>query len=273
VSGPAGTAAQPAHPAYGVLREVTPTAGVLLCRNPGIMELDGTNTWILRASGAESAVVVDPGPDDEGHLRRIADLGPVATTIVTHRHHDHTGGIDTHRGLTGSDVHAVLPEFRRGDGGALEDGSVIEAAGVRIRVIATPGHTADSVSLLIEPDRHHPGAVLTGDTILGRGTTVIDPQDGALGDYLASLDRLIEAGEGMSCLPAHGPDLPDTAAVAREYRDHRRQRLDQVREALRVLGADATARQVVEHVYRDVDESLWGAAEWSVTAQLDYLRG
>lgn len=266
----------PVHPAYGVLRPVTPTASVLLCRNPGLMELDGTNTWILRAPSSDSAVVVDPGPDDREHLERVAALGPVATTIVTHRHPDHTGGVDAFCVLTGSDVHAVTAEHRRGDGGSLTDGTVVEAAGVRLRVLATPGHTADSVSLIVEPDEHHGGAVLTGDTILGRGTTVIDPQDGSLGDYLHSLDRLIAeggTGAGLVCLPAHGPDLPDVAAIAREYREHRHQRLDQVREALTVLGQDATARQVVEHVYRDVDESLWGAAEWSVAAQLEYLRG
>lgn len=263
----------PVHPAYGVLRPVTPTAAVLLCNNPGLMELDGTNTWILRAPGSDACVVVDPGPDDHEHLERIAALGPVATTIVTHRHHDHTGGLETFHELTGTGVHAVLGEYRRGDGTALEDGSVIEAAGLRIRVLATPGHTADSVSLIIEPDGHHPGAILTGDTILGRGTTVIDPEDGGLGDYLSSLDRLVDVGGAMVCLPAHGPDLPDVATVAREYREHRGQRLDQVRDALAVLGQDATARAVVEHVYRDVDESLWGAAEMSVIAQLEYLRG
>src|SRR5699024_7672099 len=197
----------PVHPAYGALRPVTPTASVLLCHNPGLMELDGTNTWILRAPGSESAVVVDPGPDDRDHLERVAAQGPVATTIVTHRHHDHTGGVDSFRTLTGSDVHAVTAEHRRGDGGPLADGSVVEAARVRLRVLATPGHTADSVSLIVEPDAHHGGAVLTGDTILGRGTTVIDPQDGSLGDYLGSLERLIaegDAGAGLVCLPAHG---------------------------------------------------------------------
>lgn len=263
----------PVHPAYGVLRPVTPTAGVLLCDNPGLMELDGTNTWILRAPGAEAAVVVDPGPDAAGHQQATAGLGPVEAVLITHRHEDHTGGIDALHRLTGAPVHAVLPEHRRGTGGGLVDGTVLEAAGLRLRVLATPGHTADSVSLLIEPDAHHPGAILTGDTILGRGTTVLDPEDGSLADYLGSLERLIAAGEGMACLPAHGPDLPDVAEIARAYRAHRMERLEQVRGALAELGDDATARQVVEHVYRDVDESLWGAAEWSVAAQLEYLRG
>jgi hypothetical protein len=73
-------------------------------------------------------------------------------------------------------------------------------------------------------------------------------------------------------LPGHGPDLDDLEAVSAMYLAHREERLDQVRAALNALGDDATARQIVEHVYTDVDEKLWDAAEWSVQAQLDYLR-
>jgi glyoxylase-like metal-dependent hydrolase (beta-lactamase superfamily II) len=113
--------------------------------------------------------------------------------------------------------------------------------------------------------------VLTADTVLGRGTTVIDHEDGSLRDYLESLRRLKGLG-GRTVLPGHGPDLGDLEAVTAMYLAHREDRLNQVREALRTLGDDATARQVVEHVYTDVDEELWEAAEWSVQAQLDYLR-
>jgi hypothetical protein len=72
-------------------------------------------------------------------------------------------------------------------------------------------------------------------------------------------------------LPGHGQELPDTATIAAEYLAHREDRLTQVRNALRRLGPDATARQIVELVYADVDRSLWTPAEWSVKAQLDYL--
>jgi glyoxylase-like metal-dependent hydrolase (beta-lactamase superfamily II) len=114
-------------------------------------------------------------------------------------------------------------------------------------------------------------AVLTADTVLGRGTTVIDPEDGSLSDYLESLKRLRGLGSRV-VLPGHGPDLPDLESVADMYLWHREERLNQVRAALEVLGDEATARQVVEHVYTDVDEKLWDAAESSVQAQLDYLR-
>lgn len=254
------------HPAYGLLRPVTETASVLLCDNPGRMTLDGTNTWVLRGHGSDEMVVVDPGPDDrDEHIERLAALGPIPLVLISHRHEDHTGGIDRLVDLTGAVVRSVGSGFQRGLGGALTDGEVIDAAGVRITVLATPGHTADSLSFLLDD------AVLTADTVLGRGTTVIDSEDGDLGDYLESLLRLRGLGH-RTVLPGHGPDLDDLVAVADGYLAHRHERLEQVRSALRDLGEDATARAVVEHVYTDVDEKLWDAAEWSVQAQLDYLR-
>jgi glyoxylase-like metal-dependent hydrolase (beta-lactamase superfamily II) len=253
------------HPAYGVLRPVTESASVMLCDNPGLMTLDGTNTWVLRAPGSDDMVIVDPGPEDAEHIGRLAALGRIPLILISHRHADHTGGIDALVDVTGATVRSVGSGFLRGFGGYLVDGEVIEAAGLRIRVLATPGHTADSVSFVLDD------AVLTADTVLGRGTTVIDDEDGSLADYLDSLHRLRGLGR-RTVLPGHGPELGDLAAVAERYLAHRHERLDQVREALRVLGDDATARQVVEQVYRDVDETLWGAAESSVRAQLAYLR-
>jgi glyoxylase-like metal-dependent hydrolase (beta-lactamase superfamily II) len=253
------------HPAYGVLRPVTETASVLLCNNPGLLTLEGTNTWVLRGRGSDEMVIVDPGPDDDNHIAKIAELGKIPLVLISHKHDDHTGGIDKIVDLTGAVVRSVGSGFLRGLGGPLTDGEVIDAAGLRIKVMATPGHTTDSLSFLLED------AVLTADTVLGRGTTVIDSEDGALGDYLESLKRLQGLGS-LTVLPGHGPELADIEAVTAMYLAHREERLEQVRDALRQLGDDATARQIVEHVYTDVDEKLWDAAEWSVQAQLDYLR-
>ncbi|MGY4709791.1 MBL fold metallo-hydrolase [Mycolicibacterium sp. CBM1] len=257
------------HPAYGVLRPVVETdtvvASVLLCDNPGIMTLDGTNTWVLRHPGSDEIVVIDPGPDDDEHISRLAGLGRISLVLISHKHEDHTGGIDKIVDASGAVVRSVGSGFLRGLGGPLADGEVIDAAGLRITVMATPGHTADSLSFVVGD------AVLTADTVLGRGTTVIDDEDGNLSDYLESLRRLQGLGP-RRVLPGHGPELDDLAAVSAMYLAHREERLDQVRQALRVIGEDATARQVVEHVYTDVDEKLWDAAEKSVRAQLDYLR-
>jgi glyoxylase-like metal-dependent hydrolase (beta-lactamase superfamily II) len=150
---------------------------------------------------------------------------------------------------------------------ALVDGEQFSGGGVEMSVRHTPGHTDDSVCFGLSFEDAL--AMLTGDSVLGRGTTVIA---GTLADYLASLRVLAGASSGTVVLPGHGPELPDLPAVAAEYLAHREARLDQVRAALRRLGPDPTPRQVVEIVYADVDQSVWPAAEWSVAAQLEYLR-
>jgi glyoxylase-like metal-dependent hydrolase (beta-lactamase superfamily II) len=165
-------------------------------------------------------------------------------------------------------VGALDPALRLGSEG-FGPGTVLTGGGCELRVVATPGHTADSLSLLLTAD----GGLLTGDTVLGRGTTVI-AADGSLGDYLRTLDELRalsdEAGLRL-LLPGHGPLLADPAGVLDYYIAHRRERLDQVRAAL-ATGA-RTPAEIVAVVYADVDRALWPAAEQSVRAQLDYLTG
>lgn len=243
-------------------RRVTGTASVVLAPNPGPMTLEGTNTWVLRAPGSESCVVVDPGPRHEGHLALVAAQGPVELVLLTHGHHDHSEGAARLAELTGAPVRALDPAHRLGDEG-LSGGDVVAAAGLELRVLATPGHTSDSLSFVLDD------AVLTGDTVLGRGTTVVAHPDGVLGDYLASLRRLRELGE-LTVLPGHGPELPSAGVVAAAYLAHREARLEQVRAAL-AAGAQ-TADQIVETVYADVDRVLWPAARLSVLAQLAHLR-
>lgn len=240
-----------------------------LAPNPGPMSLDGTNSYVIAAEAGEGCVIVDPGPLDEPHLRELARAGNVELVLITHRHPDHTAAAARFHELTGAPVRALDPAHCHG-GGQLRDGEVIQAAGVQIRVLATPGHTSDSVCFHL-PDDGARGSVLTGDTILGRGTTVLEYPDGTLGDYLDSLDRL-EALGPATVLPAHGPVLPQLDVVCRQYRQHRLERLDQIRAALRQLGSDAGIAAVADVVYADVDPSVRRAAENSVAAQLQYLR-
>lgn len=260
------------HPAYESLRQVTPIAAVVLQDNPGLMTLDGTNTWLLRAPGADEAIVVDPGESNEAHLTAVlAAAGRVAVILLTHGHFDHSQAAPRLHELTGAPVLALDPAHRSGAAG-LADGDVVRAAGLEVRVWATPGHTADSVSWLLDAQGDSPALVLTGDTILGRGTTVVAYPDGDLSSYLATLRRLQALGDA-TVLPGHGPELPRAGEVAAAYLAHREQRLEQVRGAVRRLGVGTTPRAVVEDVYRDVDPALWPAAEWSVRAQLAYLDG
>ena len=234
---------------------------MLLAPNPGPMTLEGTNTWVLRAPGARGCVVVDPGPLHEGHLAAVAAQGPVEVVLLTHGHLDHSEGAARLAELTGAPVRALDPAHRLGSEG-LAEGDVVAAAGVELRVLATPGHTGDSLSFVL------PDAVLTGDTVLGRGTTVVAHPDGVLGDYLASLRRLRELGP-LAVLPGHGPELPSAGEVAEHYLRHREARLEQVRAA--VEAGARTPDEVVAAVYADVDRALWPAARLSVQAQLAHL--
>ena len=245
----------------------------LLAPNPGIMTLDGTNTWVLREPGSSTAVVVDPGPVEDGHLERLdEETGDVGLVLLTHHHLDHSEVAATFAARKGCAVRALDPAHCVG-ADPLADDEVLSVGGLSLRVVATPGHTADSVSFLLPTER----VLLSGDMVLGRGTTVVAHPDGRLGPYFDSIERmrsLVTAGEVATIWPAHGPVLDDAGAVLDHYLAHRRDRLAQVAaavERLRDEGATPTARAVVEVVYADVDETLWGAAELSVRAQLEYL--
>ena len=250
--------------------EVPPWCTLVRADNPGPMTLDGTNTYVLQ--GRDGLVVVDPGPLDVQHLRRVAGHGEVQLTLLTHGHPDHAEGARRFHELTGSPVLARDPAHCIGTDDPLgEDGERAGVAGLLVDVLHTPGHTADSVCFVVTGgDVGGPGSrvVLTGDTVLGRGTTVVAHPDGALAPYLDSLRRIAALG-GVLLLPGHGPVRSDAAALAIEYLAHRETRLAQVRAA--VADGATTAAQVVRVVYADVDEALWPAAELSVRAQLDYL--
>lgn len=251
----------------------------VLAPNAGPMTLDGTNSLVVRAPGSNRVVVVDPGPDHDGHLAALRATGDVELILLTHHHHDHTEAAERFARLTGAPVRAYDPSLCI-DGPPLADGEVIEAGGTRIEVLHTPGHTADSVSLHL-PDDVAPasadpqGSMITGDTILGRGTTIIAHPGGSLAGYIASIERLAAYG-AIAVLPAHGPQLPSLADICRTYLSHRRARLDQVRATLADLGLapsdePAVVAAVVDAVYGGIDPAVRFAAEASVRAQLEYL--
>jgi glyoxylase-like metal-dependent hydrolase (beta-lactamase superfamily II) len=239
--------------AAGPLEQLPKWVNLVRAPNPGPMTLDGTNTWLLRAPDATECLVIDPGPLIEAHLVEVAGRCPVGTVLATHNHPDHAEGLPRFRELAGLVEVESPAEFTA-------------AGGISIRTLTTPGHTADSVCFLAEYEDER--VVFTGDTILGRGTTVVAHPDGDLGDYLDSLRHLALLGP-VPVLPGHGPALDSCVDAASFYLEHRIGRLAQVRAA----GEDGavTPMQVVERVYADVDRSLWPAAELSVRAQLAYL--
>jgi glyoxylase-like metal-dependent hydrolase (beta-lactamase superfamily II) len=243
------------------------------------MTLDGTNTWVLREPGARRSIVIDPGPSIDSHLDAVASVaGEVGVVLLTHHHLDHSEAAREFAERVGCGVRALDPAYRLGSEG-LVDGDVVSVDGLEVRVVGTPGHTADSLSFLLPAE----DAVLTGDTVLGRGTTVVAHPDGQLGAYLSSLDRLralAAAHEVSSIWPGHGPVIDDALGVLDYYIAHRHERLEQVSAALSQLrdaphpegiATEELPRRVVEIVYADVDPVLWGAAELSVRAQLAYL--
>lgn len=247
----------------------------ILCPNPSPMTLEGTNTWVLCEPRSEEVVVVDPGPLLEEHLQTVLQHvrrrgARVALTLLTHGHDDHAESAGRWAGLTGAPVRAV----GRGHDD-LAEGELLRVGGLELMVVATPGHTADSVSFLLPAEQ----VLLTGDTVLGRGTTVVAYPDGDLTSYLESLQQLRDltgSGAATSIAPGHGPVVPDAAGTVEAYWEHRHQRLDQVRDAVRALGEDHDATRdladlVVERVYADVPRAVWPAARLSVLAQLDYL--
>ena len=261
----------------GVPVGVTELASVLLAPNPGPMTLDGTRSYVLAAPGARTRVVVDPGPDDVAHLTALAAGPRVELVLITHRHADHTAGAARFAELTGAPVRAADPAHCHPAGSReaapLRGGETIHAAGLRIEVLATPGHTGDSTSFHLPDDGPH-GSVLTGDTVLGRGTTVLAEPDGSLRDYLTTLD-VLESFGAARVLPAHGPQLGDLSAVVRAYREHRLDRLAQVRAVLGDQAVVAVTEELVDDVtaavYGDVAPGVLPAARQSVRAQLRYL--
>lgn len=261
------------EPVRGVDVPVTEHASYVLAPNPSPMTLDGTNTWLLGGRTGGPGAIVDPGPDDEGHLRAVAraatDRGlDVEVVLITHRHEDHTAGASRLAEMLGVPVRST-------EAGTLAEGDVVTLGDLEVRVVATPGHTSDSVSFLLPGDH----SLLTGDTVLGRGTTVVAWPDGRLGDYLDSLQRLralVDEHQVRTILPAHGAPVTDPVGALDTYLEHRRERLDQVRAVVGDAAAegdvDALVEHVVETVYAQVPREVWPAARMSVRAQLDYLR-
>ena len=240
----------------------------VLAPNPSLMTLDGTNTYIVGERGRDAAII-DPGPERRDHLARVERAlheaqHEIALIFVTHHHGDHAEAASAWADHFGARVVAKRPDVAGEGGRIVEDGERLEVGGVRFEVIATPGHTGDHLSVRLPT-----GAVLTGDHVLGRGTSVVAWPDGDLTAYLESLRRMLELGPA-ALYPGHGPEmLEDPTAVLTYYREHREFR---ERQIIHAIGEGSTrVSEVVSRIYAGVDQHLLGAAEASTRAAIASL--
>lgn len=224
--------------------------------NPGPYTGPGTNTWIVDAGPV--VVVIDPGPDDDSHLRalnrRLAGR-TVGVVLVTHSHPDH---LPLAERLAASH-HASVRRYPE-----LAGGDVVRAGSLNVTALHTPGHSADHLCFLLAED----GAVFTGDLVLGRGSSMVTYPEGDVAAYLRSLERLA-ALHPRILFPGHWDPVPDAMAKIEEYRAHRLEREAQVLTEVR--RGPGTARDLTRRVYGDLDEALMVAAEMTLRAHLRKL--
>jgi glyoxylase-like metal-dependent hydrolase (beta-lactamase superfamily II) len=259
----------PAPGAMAPVADPEPLVTRVLAPNPSPMTLDGTNTYLVGEPGSGQAVLVDPGPDDPAHLAAVeAQLAVrdarVVAVLVTHHHGDHAEAALPWGGHFEAPVAAATPEVAGPRGRLLTAGQTLRLAGTTIGVVPTPGHTADHLAFRLES-----GAVLVGDHVLGRGTSVVTHPEGDVAAYLESLRRVHDLGPAaLYC--GHGPELTvDPTAVLDFYLAHRAFREEQLLAALAV--GPCTVDELVAQVYAAVPRALWPAAAQSTRATLAKL--
>ena len=272
VTVPADPRATWALPAPGALPrtvELEPLVTRVLAPNPSPMTLDGTNTYVVGAPGSGQAVLVDPGPDDPAHLAAVeaalAGRGArCVAVLVTHHHGDHAEAALPWGARFDAQVAAAAADVAGPRGRVLEPGERLTLAGTTIGVVPTPGHTADHLAFRLES-----GAVLVGDHVLGRGTSVVTHPEGDVVAYLESLRRVHDLGpSALYC--GHGPELTENpGAVLEYYLAHRAYREQQLLAAL--AGGPHTVDELVAAIYADVPRNVWPAAAQSTRATLGKL--
>lgn len=262
-----------------------PVPGVrrVMCDNPGPFTFKGTMSYIV---GRGKVAIIDPGPDDERHVKALLDAvrGETVTHIVvTHTHRDHSPAVPAIKAATGATVYAegphraarplhigeMNPLDSSGDRDfkpdiAVADGDVIEGDGWALESVATPGHTANHMAFALK-DRD---ILFAGDHVMGWSTSIVAPPDGAMSDYMGSLSKLSERPEQLY-FPGHGPAIPDAVRFVAYYRLHRRAREDSILHWLAKGETDIPT--IARASYIGIDPRLLKAAGLSVLAHLEDL--
>jgi glyoxylase-like metal-dependent hydrolase (beta-lactamase superfamily II) len=255
----------------------------LTANNPGPFTFQGTNSYIV---GRDNLAVIDPGPEDDAHFAALlAAIGgrPVSHIFVSHTHRDHSPLAAKLKEKTGAIICAEGPhrparplrigEINPLDASAdleflpdmkLADDSVIDGGDWQIRTILTPGHTANHAVFALEGT----GTLFSADHVMGWSTSIVAPPDGAMTDYMASLDKLLKRHDKIF-LPGHGGPVTKPHKFMRGLKTHRRMRERSIIE--RLTKGDRTIAEMVTQIYRDTDPRLHGAAGLSVLAHLEDL--
>ncbi len=253
----------------GVASALSPLVRRIVAPNSSLMTGPGTNTYLV---GIDEVAVIDPGPDDPGHIEAIIGasmLERVRWVLVTHSHVDHSAGVARLAEATGAQIVALGPPKSAGAGWSPDrraaDGEVIEGTEWGLEVLHTPGHAPDHLCFFLEEER----VLFTGDTVLSGTTSVIAPPDGDMTAYLSSLERLRKRRLSRIC-PGHGDVIDDPKGVLAAYIQHRLEREAQILDALRE--GPSRIPDLVTRIYAEVPEALHEWAARSVHAHLLKLK-
>jgi glyoxylase-like metal-dependent hydrolase (beta-lactamase superfamily II) len=262
----------------GLAEQVEPLVARVLAPNPSPYTYTGTQTYVVGDPAGPDCAVIDPGPADEPHISAIvAAIGArrVLAIMCTHTHRDHSPAAAPLAALTGAPIVGCAPlvlssDLPRSDEAfdttyapdrVLSDGESMRGAGWTLTAVATPGHTSNHLCYALEQS----GALFTGDHVMGWSTSVVVPPDGDMGDYMASLEKLLSR-EDVRYHSAHGAAIEKPRQLVRGMIGHRRQRENQI---LRLLGEEArSVSGFIPAMYKGLDARLIPAAEMSVTAHL-----
>jgi glyoxylase-like metal-dependent hydrolase (beta-lactamase superfamily II) len=272
-------------PAYGEAIAAAPDVLRLTVNNPSPFTFHGTNSYIV---GRDTLAVIDPGPDDEAHFQALlaAIAGrPVSHIFVSHTHRDHSPLTARLKEATGATVVAEGPHrparpLRIGETNPLDasadtefqpdrklaDGEAVSGDRWTIRGVFTPGHTANHMAFSLEGT----GILFSADHVMAWSTSIVAPPDGAMSDYMASLDKLLERDDRLY-LPGHGGPVVNPPHFVRGLRAHRKMRERAILERLKA--GDRTIPEMVKTIYRNTDARLHGAAGLSVLAHIEDLVG